>query len=83
LGGGGCVGQFSAAKLANGASVAPALRISVARGDFRMAYISVSQGFYESLIDGGMLPEIPRALTRYSANDPKFPVNNDRREFSR
>jgi hypothetical protein len=48
-----------------------------------MAYISVSQGFYESLIDGGMLPEIPRALTRYSANDPKFPVNNDRREFSR
>jgi hypothetical protein len=35
------------------------------------------------MIDAGMLPEILRALTRYSVNDPKFPVNNDRWEFSR
>jgi len=28
---------------------------------------------------GEMLPQILQALTRYSANDPKFPVNNDRR----
>jgi hypothetical protein len=37
----------------------------------------------KQLIGGGMLPEILQALTRYSANGPKFPVNNDRRVFSR
>jgi hypothetical protein len=35
-----------------------------------------------AVIDGEMLPEIPQALTRYSANDPKFPVNNLARGFS-
>jgi len=28
-----------------------------------------------------MLPQMPQALTRYSANDQKFPVN-DRRAFT-
>jgi membrane fusion protein (multidrug efflux system) len=35
------------------------------------------------VIDQEMLPEIPQALIRYSANDLKFPVNSDARGFSR
>jgi hypothetical protein len=31
-----------------------------------------------AVVDGEMLPEIPKALTRYSVNDPKFPVNDRR-----
>jgi uncharacterized protein (DUF1684 family) len=36
-----------------------------------------------AVIDREILPENPQALTRYSANDPKFPVNSDARGFSR
>ena len=28
------------------------------------------------IVDGGILSAILRALTRYSANDPQFPVND-------
>jgi hypothetical protein len=28
------------------------------------------------IVDGGILSAILRVLTRYSANDPQFPVNN-------
>jgi hypothetical protein len=32
-------------------------------------------GFLKAVLDGGMLSQIPRALTRYSANAQEFPVN--------
>jgi hypothetical protein len=43
--------------------------------------MTISVGETYVSFDGGILSAIPQALTRYSANDPQFPVN-DRSPFT-
>jgi len=39
-------------------------------------FMTISVGETWVSFDGGILSAIPQALTRYSANDPQFPVND-------
>src|ERR1700735_2311623 len=41
-----------------------------------MFFMTISVGETQVCFDGGMLSAIAQALTRYSANDPQFPVND-------